>query len=96
MKDLARRFRENPLLKPADIRPSVDGMEVTSGASEIGKEALIERLKAAARKLGFTHFEVRNYSPEPREYEILDEGGLYQAEPFSGASGASALGAISK
>jgi predicted GH43/DUF377 family glycosyl hydrolase len=29
MKDLARRFRENPLLKPADIRPSVDGMEVT-------------------------------------------------------------------
>ena len=29
MKDLARRFRENPLLKPADIRPSMDGMEVT-------------------------------------------------------------------
>jgi len=29
MQDLARRFRENPLLKPADIRPSVDGMEVT-------------------------------------------------------------------
>ena len=29
MKDRARRFRENPLLKPTDIRPSVDGMEVT-------------------------------------------------------------------
>jgi hypothetical protein len=29
MQDLARRFRENPLLKPADIHPSVDGMEVT-------------------------------------------------------------------
>jgi predicted GH43/DUF377 family glycosyl hydrolase len=29
MKDLAQRFRENPLLRPADIRPSVDGMEVT-------------------------------------------------------------------
>ena len=28
MNDLARRFRENPLLKPADIRPSVGGMEV--------------------------------------------------------------------
>jgi predicted GH43/DUF377 family glycosyl hydrolase len=29
MKDLAHRFRENPLLRPADIRPSVAGMEVT-------------------------------------------------------------------
>jgi predicted GH43/DUF377 family glycosyl hydrolase len=29
MNDLAQRFRQNPLLKPGDIRPSVDGMEVT-------------------------------------------------------------------
>jgi predicted GH43/DUF377 family glycosyl hydrolase len=29
MKDLAQRFPGNPLLKPGDIRPSVDGMEVT-------------------------------------------------------------------
>jgi predicted GH43/DUF377 family glycosyl hydrolase len=29
MNDLARRFGENPILKPGDLRPSVDGMEVT-------------------------------------------------------------------
>ena len=29
MIDLARRFPENPILKPADLRPSVEGMEVT-------------------------------------------------------------------
>jgi len=29
MNDLAQRFRENPILKPADIRPSVEGMEIT-------------------------------------------------------------------
>src|SRR4051812_18126193 len=29
MKDLAQRFGENPILKPQDLRPSVDGMEVT-------------------------------------------------------------------
>jgi hypothetical protein len=65
--------------------------EDTSGASEIGKNALIEKLKTAARRLGFTHFEVRNYSPEPSEYEILGQGALYPAEPFSEASGAHAL-----
>jgi predicted GH43/DUF377 family glycosyl hydrolase len=27
--DLAQRFRENPILRPQDIRPSVEGMEVT-------------------------------------------------------------------
>ena len=47
-----------------------------SGASEAGKEALIERLKAAARNLGFKQFEVRNYSPLPREYEVVCEGVL--------------------
>lgn len=59
--------------------------EDVSGASKIGQEALIERLKAAARALGFTRFEIRNYSPEPREYEILGKGTLYPAEPFSEA-----------
>src|ERR1035438_4883466 len=29
MIDLAQRFRENPILSPRDLRPSVDGMEVT-------------------------------------------------------------------
>ena len=29
MKDLAQRFTENPILKPQDLRPSVEGMEVT-------------------------------------------------------------------
>ena len=29
MNDLARRFAENPILRPQDIRPSVAGMEVT-------------------------------------------------------------------
>jgi predicted GH43/DUF377 family glycosyl hydrolase len=29
MNDLAQRFPENPILKPADLRPSVEGMEVT-------------------------------------------------------------------
>ena len=29
MSDLAQRFPQNPLLKPQDLRPSVDGMEVT-------------------------------------------------------------------
>ncbi len=29
MTDLARRFKENPLLTPADIAPSIEGMEVT-------------------------------------------------------------------
>ena len=29
MTDLAHRFKENPLLTPADIRPSIQGMEVT-------------------------------------------------------------------
>jgi beta-1,2-mannobiose phosphorylase / 1,2-beta-oligomannan phosphorylase len=29
MKDLAQRFGENPMLKPRDLRPSVEGMEVT-------------------------------------------------------------------
>ena len=29
MKDLAQRFGENPILKPRDLRPSVEGMEVT-------------------------------------------------------------------
>jgi predicted GH43/DUF377 family glycosyl hydrolase len=29
MNDLARRFGENPILKSGDLRPSVDGMEVT-------------------------------------------------------------------
>jgi hypothetical protein len=59
--------------------------EDISGASKFGMETLIERLKTAARKLGFTHFEVRNYSPEPREYEVLEKGALYPAEPLSGA-----------
>jgi hypothetical protein len=67
--------------------------EDMSGATEVGQEALIERLKAAARKLGFTQFEVRNYSPEPRDYEIVGKGALYPAHPFSGAC---ALRAISK
>ena len=29
MNDLAQRFGENPILKPRDLRPSVEGMEVT-------------------------------------------------------------------
>jgi predicted GH43/DUF377 family glycosyl hydrolase len=29
MNDLAQRFAENPILKPRDLRPSVEGMEVT-------------------------------------------------------------------
>ena len=29
MNDLARRFAENPILRPGDLRPSVEGMEVT-------------------------------------------------------------------
>src|ERR1035438_4481523 len=29
IKDLAERFGENPILKPLDLRPSVEGMEVT-------------------------------------------------------------------
>ena len=29
MKDLAQRFGENPILRPQDLRPSVEGMEVT-------------------------------------------------------------------
>src|ERR1035437_4286038 len=29
MSDLAKRFGQNPILKPPDIRPSVQGMEVT-------------------------------------------------------------------
>jgi predicted GH43/DUF377 family glycosyl hydrolase len=29
IKDLAERFGENPILKPQNLRPSVDGMEVT-------------------------------------------------------------------
>src|ERR1035438_9529368 len=29
MNDLAQRFAENPILKPLDLRPSVEGMEVT-------------------------------------------------------------------
>ena len=29
MSDLAQRFGENPILKPQDLRPSVEGMEVT-------------------------------------------------------------------
>lgn len=29
MKDLAQRFGENPILRPRDLRPSVQGMEVT-------------------------------------------------------------------
>jgi predicted GH43/DUF377 family glycosyl hydrolase len=29
MNDLAQRFAENPILRPQDIRPSVEGMEVT-------------------------------------------------------------------
>ena len=29
MKDLAQRFDENPILKPSDLRPSVEGLEVT-------------------------------------------------------------------
>ena len=28
MTDLAKRFPENPILKPADVRPSVPGMKV--------------------------------------------------------------------
>ena len=28
-RDLAQRFGENPILKPQDLRPSVEGMEVT-------------------------------------------------------------------
>ncbi len=28
MADIARRFSENPLLRPADVRPSIDGMQV--------------------------------------------------------------------
>ena len=86
--------RMNEEQEPCDTLAYDD--EDTSGASEIGKEALIERLKAAARKLGFTHFEVRNYSPEPSEYEILGKGELYPAPTFSGADGACALRTISK
>jgi predicted GH43/DUF377 family glycosyl hydrolase len=29
MTDLARRFEQNPILRPRDVRPSVEGMEVT-------------------------------------------------------------------
>ena len=29
MNDLAQRFAENPILRPRDLRPSVEGMEVT-------------------------------------------------------------------
>ena len=29
MKDIAKRFSENPLLKPRDLKPSTDGLEIT-------------------------------------------------------------------
>jgi len=29
MKDIARRFEQNPLLSPADLKPGVPGMEIT-------------------------------------------------------------------
>ena len=29
MNDLAQRFAENPILRPQDLRPSLEGMEVT-------------------------------------------------------------------
>jgi len=29
MKDLAQRFTQNPLLRPADLKPSLDGLEIT-------------------------------------------------------------------
>ena len=28
MSDLAKRFQENPILQPADLRPSIPGMEI--------------------------------------------------------------------
>lgn len=29
MKDIARRFAENPLLSPTDLRPSGEGLQIT-------------------------------------------------------------------
>ena len=29
MKDIAKRFSQNPLLAPGDLKPSMDGLEIT-------------------------------------------------------------------
>lgn len=64
MADIARRFSENPLLTPFDIRPSTDGMEVTCllnpGAFRFrGKTWLLLRVaERPAQKPGKTSFPV--------------------------------------
>jgi predicted GH43/DUF377 family glycosyl hydrolase len=68
MSDLAHRFKENPLLSPADIVPSVPGMEVTCllnpGVFEFaGKSWLLLRVaERPAQRSGKTSFPVLNES----------------------------------
>jgi beta-1,2-mannobiose phosphorylase / 1,2-beta-oligomannan phosphorylase len=75
MSDLAERFGQNPILKPQDIRPSVEGMEVTCllnpGAFRYqGKKWLLVRVaERPAQTPGKTSFPI--LTPEGR-LEILE------------------------
>ena len=75
MNDLAQRFAENPILKPRDLSPSVEGMEVTCllnpGVFRFqGKTWLLVRVAERPRQVpGKTSFPI--LSPEGR-LEILE------------------------
>ena len=75
MNDLARRFVENPILRPQDLRPSVEGMEVTCllnpGVFRYeGKTWLLVRVaERPAQVAGKTSFPI--LSPEGR-LEVLE------------------------
>jgi len=72
--DIARRFKENPLLRPSDLKPSIEGMEITCllnpGVFRLGrKTGLLLRVAERPKQTdGEICFPV--YNPEG-EIEIL-------------------------
>jgi predicted GH43/DUF377 family glycosyl hydrolase len=76
MNDLAKRFPENPLLLPKDVKPSADGLQVISllnpGVFQFeGKIWLLVRVaESIAQKEGVLYFPVINATGNTEIIEV--------------------------
>lgn len=88
MHDMAKRFIQNPLLKPTDLRPSVPGLEITcllnpGVFSFEGKTWLIVRVAERPRqKDGFISFPILTVSGQTEIMEIaISDPDLVATDP---------------
>jgi beta-1,2-mannobiose phosphorylase / 1,2-beta-oligomannan phosphorylase len=85
--DLAKRFEQNPILRPRDVPPSRDGLVVecvlNPGAFHFnGHTGLLLRVaERAAPRTGFVTFPVLNDAGDIEVLEFADDGSLDLSDP---------------